>query len=62
MPVTRPRFNEVLFGRWNRPYTAASQIRGSAVDEIIGANEQGFKDLTKEDLLSLFQLEEPDKE
>ena len=37
-------------------------IKQSLADEIIGADEQGFKDLTKEDLLSLFQLEEPDKE
>ena len=34
------------------------RIKQTLADEIIGADEDGFKDLTKEDLLSLFTLDE----
>ena len=36
-------------------------IKQTLADEIIGADEQGFKDLTKEELLSLFRLDESDE-
>jgi SNF2 family DNA or RNA helicase len=35
-------------------------IKQTLADEIIGADEQGFKDLTKDELMSLFQLDESD--
>jgi SNF2 family DNA or RNA helicase len=36
-------------------------IKQTLADEIIGADEQGFKDLTKDELMSLFQLDESDE-
>ena len=35
-------------------------MKQTLADEIVGADEQGFKDLTKEELLSLFRLDESD--
>jgi superfamily II DNA or RNA helicase len=35
-------------------------IKKTLADEIVGADEQGFKDLTKEELLALFRLDEDD--
>ena len=35
-------------------------IKQTLADEIVGADGQGFKDLTKEELLSLFRLDEND--
>jgi TATA-binding protein-associated factor len=37
-------------------------IKQSLADEIIGEDEQGFKDLTKEDLLALFEFDEQGKD
>jgi SNF2 family DNA or RNA helicase len=36
-------------------------IKQSLADQIIGADEEGFKDLTKEELLALFTLDESDE-
>jgi superfamily II DNA or RNA helicase len=35
-------------------------IKQTLADEIVGADEQGFKDLTKDELLALFRLDEND--
>ncbi len=34
------------------------QLKQTLADEVIGSDEEGFKDLTKEQLLSLFEFQE----
>jgi hypothetical protein len=35
-------------------------VKRTLADEIVAADEQGFKDLTKDELLALFRLDEDD--